>query len=142
MHTYGLFWNATTLQTYIDSPANVVLSVDTSTTSFWQRGGWNGSATLDNPWDGRGPNAPFDQRFYLIINLAVGGTGGYFPDGQGGKPWTDGSPVAMTEFNAGQSQWWPSWPQRGGGGAGSPFMIDSVRVWQAPGGDYAYRLML
>jgi len=30
----------------------------------------------------------------LIINLAVGGTIGYFPDGLGGKPWSDSSPRA------------------------------------------------
>lgn len=33
------------------------------------------SSSYDNPWAGaRGP-APFDQRFFLIMNLAVGGTG-------------------------------------------------------------------
>ncbi|OJA16599.1 hypothetical protein AZE42_12376 [Rhizopogon vesiculosus] len=35
---------------------------------------------LQNPWV-NGTNAtPFDQEFYLIINLAVGGTNGWFPD--------------------------------------------------------------
>jgi hypothetical protein len=29
--------------------------------------------------------------FYLIINLAAGGTSGWFPDNKGGKPWFDGS---------------------------------------------------
>jgi len=30
--------------------------------------------------------APFDQEFYIIMNLAVGGTGGYFPDSGVNKP--------------------------------------------------------
>jgi hypothetical protein len=34
--------------------------------------------------------APFDQEFYIIMNLAIGGTA-YFSDGfdnrNGGKPW-------------------------------------------------------
>ena len=25
--------------------------------------------------------------FFLILNVAVGGTNGWFPDGQGNKPW-------------------------------------------------------
>jgi hypothetical protein len=29
--------------------------------------------------------------FYLIINLAVGGTSGWFPDKVGNKPWFDSS---------------------------------------------------
>lgn len=29
--------------------------------------------------------------FYLVIDLAAGGTSGWFPDGVGGKPWYDGS---------------------------------------------------
>jgi hypothetical protein len=38
--------------------------------------------------NGTGGNAaPFDQDFYLIMNVAVGGTNGWFPDGQGDKPW-------------------------------------------------------
>ena len=41
---------------------------------------------------GNGKNsAPFDKPFYLIMNVAVGGTNGWFPDGVGGKPWLDGS---------------------------------------------------
>lgn len=27
--------------------------------------------------------------FYLIMNVAVGGTSGWFPEGQGNKPWLD-----------------------------------------------------
>jgi hypothetical protein len=36
---------------------------------------------LDNPWaDSKSTtgNAPFDQSFYLILNVAVGGTNGWF----------------------------------------------------------------
>ena len=33
----------------------------------------------DDPWSQTGRyNTPFDQPFYLILNVAVGGTGGYF----------------------------------------------------------------
>jgi hypothetical protein len=33
--------------------------------------------------------------FYLILNVAVGGTNGFFPDKQGNKPWQDSSKTAM-----------------------------------------------
>ena len=67
--------------------------------------------------------------FYLILNVAVGGTSGWFPDGFGGKPWLDGSlgmchlylrystPIpppctaAMSDFAKKQDDWYSTWPQ-------------------------------
>lgn len=88
-HVYGLIWNKTYIRTYLDKESNVVLSFPI-TQSFWSQTGLQ-SPPWDNPWVGRGNNAPFDQEFYLIMNLACGGTGGYFPDGHG-KPWDDANP--------------------------------------------------
>lgn len=62
---------------------------------FWELGGFQNSG-LQNPWSGGSKMAPFDQQFYLIINLAVGGTTGFFPDGvsnPSGKPWSNTSPT-------------------------------------------------
>jgi hypothetical protein len=44
---------------------------------FFTKGGFSGF----NAWEGQGNNAPFDQEFYLVLNVAVGGVNGYFPDG-------------------------------------------------------------
>ncbi len=63
--------------------------------SFWELGDFPGTITtdghpvpLENIWaNGSFLAAPFDQEFYLIMNVAVGSTGGWFPDGQGNKPW-------------------------------------------------------
>jgi hypothetical protein len=76
-HVYGLLWTETSLVTYIDTPAQVVLNVSVANASFWQQGGWQGSS-LDNPWAGRGADAPFDQvrmgvvrdRGFLLMMLA------------------------------------------------------------------------
>lgn len=129
------------MQTYVDETPVLTVPINAS---FFQRGGWEGGSIL-NPWEGSGANAPFDQRFYLILNVAVGGTNGYFPDGPE-KPWSDKSSNAINSFNSAMPQWLPSWPRKapGGGftGGGSPFTIDSVRVWQAAGGDFAFRPML
>ena len=46
MHTYGLIWTEDRIQTYFDTPENVVLDVDTKTQSFWEKGGFTGN----NPW--------------------------------------------------------------------------------------------
>lgn len=53
----------------------------------------------------------------------------------GGKPWSDTSDSAANEFWAAAAQWKPTWT--------SPFMIDSVNIWQVPGvGDFTFRPML
>ena len=89
--------------------------------SFWDKAGCpltalTGSSgaevVVTDPWEGSSYMAPFDQcryrsaalfiyrnrpvtyshlAFYLIIDLAAGGTSGWFPDNKGGKPWYDGS---------------------------------------------------
>ena len=52
-----------------------------------------------NPWGYTGNDAtPFDQEFYLILNVAVGGTNGWFDDGVQGKPWVNDDPSAKLEF--------------------------------------------
>ena len=48
--------------------------------------------------------------FYLILDVAAGGTSGWFPDSVGGKPWFDSDPNAMYNFASAQDQWAASWP--------------------------------
>ncbi|KAJ7245576.1 hypothetical protein C8J57DRAFT_1362437, partial [Mycena rebaudengoi] len=63
--------------------------------------------------------------FYLIMNVAVGGPSGWFPDGPE-KPWLDGLRMtAPRDFL--QDQWYPSWPQD----IERPAMvIDWVKIWE------------
>lgn len=49
--------------------------------------------------------------FYLILDLAVGGTSGWFPDNLGNKPWFDESASAMRDFASQQSSWSATWPE-------------------------------
>lgn len=121
-HVYGLLWNETMMMTYIDSPDNVVLNLPLPQ-SFWQRGGWD-KTSYGNPWEGRGKNAPFDRDFFIVINVAVGGTNGYFPDGAS-KPWKNADPYAMAEFWKARSQWLPTWK-----GDDAALQIDWIRVSQ------------
>lgn len=55
-HTYGLLWTEERLITYIDSEDNVVLDVDMSQQSFWEKGGFSGN----NPWVNEPNAAPFN----------------------------------------------------------------------------------
>lgn len=71
-------------------------------------------------------NTPFDQRFYLILSLAVGGTNGYFPDGEGGKPWIDRGLNPMGDFWRAAGQWLPTWPEERERG----MTVRRVRMWE------------
>lgn len=124
-HTYGLLWTEDRMMTYIDSEDNVVLDVDTSNKSFWDKGDWS---NRDNPWAYESDlNAPFNQEFYLILNVAAGGTNGYFPDGQCGKPWGNGSGSAVNEFWDARDQWYPTWDYPATHQAA--MKVDSIKVW-------------
>lgn len=118
-HTYGLIWNETYIGTYFDDETKPVLSFPIKE-SFWELGGWGSNPHWNNPWQYGGKNAPFDQEFYLILNLACGGLNGYFPDGNG-KPWSNTAAHPVNDFWNNKSQWYPTWKQ--------PFAIDSVKVW-------------
>lgn len=122
-HTFGFKWDETGMYTYLDNDANKVMSVSFGGQSFWQRGGFSASR-LKNPWQSRPNAAPFDQKFFLIMNVAVGGTASYFPDGVGGKPWSNASPHAVNEFWNARSQWLPTWQ-----GDETAMQIDWVHIY-------------
>ncbi|KAF8954790.1 concanavalin A-like lectin/glucanase domain-containing protein [Flammula alnicola] len=75
-HTYTLEWTDDFVRFAVDSRMH--------------RGKGSKTGGGVGPVWGRGRAAPFDQSFYLIIDLAAGGTSGWFPDNKGRKPWFDG----------------------------------------------------
>jgi hypothetical protein len=118
-HVYGMEWTKDYIKTYIDDPTNVVLQVPLE--DFFQKG--NYPAGTHNPWKAKG--APFDQEFYLIMNVAVGGTGSYFPDFPG-KPWNNQSPAAAREFWQNRGAWLRTWPNDNT----RALAVDSVKMWR------------
>jgi hypothetical protein len=120
-HTYGLYWDENRLFTYLDDESNIVLDVDMSEMSFWERGGYE---NRQNPWVGEDNSAPFNRDFHLVLNVAVGGTNDFFPDGLGGKPWSNQSPQSVNEFWNARDSWYSTWDDEK-----SALRIDSVRVW-------------
>lgn len=99
-HVYGVEWTPEHIKFSID---DVELGTITPPEGgFWELGNL-ASSGYANPWEGSSKMAPFDQEFYIIINLAVGGTA-YFPDdatnADGSKPWLNTSPtVSITQKN-------------------------------------------
>ncbi|KAF8519892.1 putative member of glycoside hydrolase family GH16, partial [Hysterangium stoloniferum] len=132
-HTYTLEWTPEFLRISVDSRLKHLLDLRFNV-PFFQRGNFpviiqNNTRTiiLENPWEGRGNSAPFDQPFYLAIDLAVGGTTGWFPDNVGGKPWLDRSATAMRDFALAQPEWYKTWPEDPQNRA---MIIDYVKMWQ------------
>lgn len=121
-HVFGLFWDETKMYTYIDTDTNRVLEVDI-TQSFWDKGQFPSST--NNPWFNRSNSAPFDQEFYLIFNVAVGGTGDYWPDGVAGKPWSNTATNAGNQFYDAKGAWYPTW-----NGDDAALQIDWVKIYQ------------
>ena len=126
-HTFGLEWSQKYLFTYIDSRLLQVMYTPFQV-PLWQRGEFplsneNGTTIVD-PWIGGEVNTPFDQEFYLILNIAVGGTNGWFQDGKSGKPWVDKSATAKKDFWDARAQWQPTWKED------AQMVVSSVKMWQ------------
>ena len=130
-HTFGLEWSEKYLFTYIDTRLLQVLYTKFDQ-PLWARGNFplsdsNGSSLVD-PWTQTGNAAtPFDEEFYLILNVAVGATNGWFEDGKSGKPWVDASPSAKKEFWDSRDEWLPTWQDAG------EMVVHKVKIWQQQG---------
>lgn len=125
-HLYQMEWTPNNITFMIDNQA--IGSITPPENGFWELGDFSETNML-NPWRGGSKMAPFDQEFYIIINLAVGGTS-FFPDdaknGGGQKPWSNKSPRASGEFWEGRQRWLPSWKMDTDE---QTFKIDYVKVW-------------
>jgi hypothetical protein len=105
-HTFGIEWSEKYIFSYIDSRLQQVLFVGFDDKQpLWDKGEFSSviinSTHIDNPWakTAKG-NTPFDQKFYLILNVAVGARNGWFLDNVGSKPWVDAA-YSAAEFYKG-----------------------------------------
>ncbi|KAI1766720.1 glycoside hydrolase family 16 protein [Hypoxylon sp. FL1150] len=131
-NTFGLEWSQKYLFTYVNSRLLQVLYTNFDQ-PLWDRGNFpeatSNGTRLEDTWSTTGRyNTPFDEEFYLILNVAVGGTNGWFEDAKSGKPWIDGSPNAKKDFWNSRSSWFPTWT--------NPAMeVSQVTMWQQCDGD-------
>lgn len=134
-HIFGLYWDATGLYTYVDTDSNKVLKVNwtqpTPSGNYLYDQANFASLQASNPWQhSSSQGAPFDQEFYIILDVAVGGSSpgvlgsaSYFPD-DSTRPWRNDQ-FAMRDFWNNRGQWAPTWQ-----GDDVAMQVDWVRVWQ------------
>lgn len=133
-HTFGVYWTPSYIYFYIDSRVHQILFVDfQAKRPLYDLGGWQGmyenQTLLSDPWkesNSTTGSAPFDQKFYLILNVAVGSRNGWFLDSVGDKPWTDAATNAQWTFWSQANEWLPSWGQ----GDERGMTVKSVKMWE------------
>ncbi|KAF6763686.1 glucan 1,3-beta-glucosidase [Ephemerocybe angulata] len=132
-HTYTLEWTDKWLRISVDSRLHTLLDLRFNK-PFFDRGDFppiisNGSSLvpLPNPWADGSNATPFDQDFYLILNVAVGGTNGWFPEAQGDKPWLDAAANPAHDFIKAIDKWYPTWPPTVEDRA---MVVDYVKMWK------------
>ncbi|XP_055607290.1 beta-1,3-glucan-binding protein-like [Uranotaenia lowii] len=130
-HLYQMEWTPDFMKISVDNEQLMLVEGN-----FWKRGNFDELAPgTRNPWISGTKMAPFDQEFFIIINLAIGGTQGYFPDEKYSnpkpKPWRNWTPVgeAMKAFWDKRDDWLPSWNIDENDGKDASFQIDYVKVW-------------
>jgi len=124
-HTYAVEWTDQHIKFILDGAE--VKTITPPAGGFWELGEFDNA--LPNPWAGNAENprmAPFDQEYYIILNLAVGGTNGFFPDDVSGsrKPWNNAAGNAFSDFWAARNEWYPTWQ-----GDDASLLVDYVRVY-------------
>ncbi|GAB7332675.1 hypothetical protein MBLNU13_g04428t1 [Cladosporium sp. NU13] len=133
-HTYGMQWTEDYIYFYVDSRVKQILFIGYKEKKpLYELGNFAAQSENDtllaNPWvnsTSTTGNAPFDQDFYLILNVAVGGTNGWFLDKVGDKPWLNDATNARWTFYDAAKEWLPTW----GEGDKRGMTIKSVKMWQ------------
>ncbi|XP_043581469.1 beta-1,3-glucan-binding protein-like isoform X1 [Bombus pyrosoma] len=112
-HVYTTIWNSKGFQFLVDGEEVGKLNPPTD--------GWMYGNNFTKM-------APFDQEFYIVIGVGVGGIR-VFPDKTTSsghiKPWKNIEAKAMLNFWHAEDKWLPSWGEK------TAFEIDYIRVWSA-----------
>lgn len=127
-HLFKLLWTNESITFFVDDVQRGVIYAGDG---FWRRANFHKTGR-DNPWKhSKNLMAPFDQEFYIILNLAVGVVN-YFSDhfrNEGApKPWLNNSPKSATDFWNGRYGWLSTWNMTAESDA-THLKVDYVRVW-------------
>ncbi|CAH1778112.1 unnamed protein product [Owenia fusiformis] len=136
-HTYLLDWDEFGLRFYIDGHEiakypDPLINDDPDWTGWWDFGApWENNET--NPWADESKMTPFDQKFHIVMNVAVGSTNGFMPDasaatnGGAAKPYNNSDPDAIVKFWNARDEWYPTWTAEGDNAA---MQVKSLKVYQ------------
>ncbi|KAJ8312827.1 hypothetical protein KUTeg_010200 [Tegillarca granosa] len=109
-----------------------ILNLTPDSGGFWKLGGLD-KTNYENPWRYASKMAPFDQEFYFVLNVAVGGIA-YFPDkfhnSPAPKPWNDHSKTAPLQFWSQRNNWYPTWNPKTNNGEDAAMKINYIRYLQ------------
>ncbi|KAK7485798.1 hypothetical protein BaRGS_00022979 [Batillaria attramentaria] len=127
-HTYFIDWTPDHIQYALGVDNDVILNFPTPSNGYWGYGSFSGT----NPWTQGGKDAPFDKEMVIQLNVAVGGTLGFFPDNVQNqpypKPWCNSCPdagMANRKFWEAKDQWYPTWH-----GERCAMQIKDIKVFQ------------
>jgi len=100
-------WSKKGIKTYIDD--ELVMNKEMQNETMYKTG--NFSEGTEDPWvNEKEFNAPFNQKFYISMRNAVGGTKGFFPEEMCEKPYQDDSEeFAVNQFYDNKFMWYPDW---------------------------------
>ncbi|XP_076106848.1 beta-1,3-glucan-binding protein-like isoform X2 [Mytilus galloprovincialis] len=131
-HKFAVEWDESMIRFTIDGEE--LLKTVPPQGGFWELGEFDKNQPgMTNPWRGASKMAPFDQEFYLIMNVAVGGIG-FFPDTwsntPSAKPWSDKSEFTARDFYRAKNQWYPTWNADNNDGEDAALKVNYVKVWK------------
>lgn len=131
-HKYGVEWTNTSIIFTLDGQE--MYKIEPGAGGFWEYGGLTQDKAYNNPWLGGSHMAPFDQEYYIILNVAVGGVG-FFADANTNspnpKPWVDGAGHEADRFWQQRSLWYPTWHPDVNNGEDAALKVNYVKVWKS-----------
>eukprot|EP00488_Nonionellina_sp_1-RS-2012_P002161 TRINITY_DN4042_c0_g1_i1.p1 TRINITY_DN4042_c0_g1~~TRINITY_DN4042_c0_g1_i1.p1 ORF type:complete len:279 (-),score=71.25 TRINITY_DN4042_c0_g1_i1:123-959(-) len=85
-HNWTLDWTPEGFNCSVDG--HLYFTAETPSAGYWSKGAFDKDEPgSDNPWKySASKDAPFDQGFYLVLNVATGGVSGFFPQGSVSSP--------------------------------------------------------
>ncbi|CAG7837763.1 unnamed protein product [Allacma fusca] len=127
-HLFQYEWTPEQMTFSIDNEVLKVISPPKDG-GMYKWGGFKGHNIWENATNPQ--VAPFDQFFYFIINVAVGGQRGYFNENHVNipfdnvKPWKNSDTLeqAMLDFWNAKDKWYPTWEGT------SAMQLDYIKVW-------------
>uniref|UniRef100_A0A8W8KD03 Beta-1,3-glucan-binding protein n=1 Tax=Magallana gigas TaxID=29159 RepID=A0A8W8KD03_MAGGI len=130
-HIWTLEWDEEHIK--VSFEGQEVMNVSPPPEGFWKLGELD-KTNINNPYKyTNNKMAPFDQEFFIILNVAVGGVG-FFPDkfrnSPYPKPWNDKSEFTARDFWNHKSQWYPTWNPDQNDGEQAAMQVDYIRVWK------------
>ena len=130
-HRYQMEWSADRITFSLDDVETGTIKVGKG---FWAKGNFNNTLpNTFNPWQFGSKMAPFDQEFYLVIDLGIGGINDFPEDAKnanGDKPWKNDEPLkAANDFWHAKNSWLSTWKLGENKSKEATLQVDYIRVW-------------